>query len=93
MVYTILPKTDRFSFAMPDKPVDAEILTIREVSEYLKVTERTIYRLAAAKKIPGFKVGGAWRFSKAEIDQWIRRQSEDGASDADVSNAEERDDD
>ena len=93
MVYTILPKTDRFSFAMPDKPVDAEILTIKEVSEYLKVTERTIYRLAAAKKIPGFKVGGAWRFSKAEIDQWIRRQSEDGASDADVSNAEEKDDD
>ena len=93
MVYTILPKTDRFSFAMADKPVDAEILTIKEVSEYLKVTERTIYRLAAAKKIPGFKVGGAWRFSKAEIDQWIRRQSEDGASDADVSNAEEKDDD
>ena len=78
---------------MPDKPVDAEILTIKEVSEYLKVTERTIYRLAAAKKIPGFKVGGAWRFSKAEIDLWIRRQSEDGASDADVSNAEEKDDD
>ena len=78
---------------MPDKPVDAEILTIREVSEYLKVTERTIYRLAAAKKIPGFKVGGAWRFSKAEIDQWIRRQSEDGASDVDVASAEEKDDD
>ena len=78
---------------MPDKPVDAEILTIKEVSEYLKVTERTIYRLAAAKKIPGFKVGGAWRFSKAEIDQWIRRQSEDGASDVDVASAEEKDDD
>ena len=55
--------------------------TIKEASQYLRVTERTIYRLAASKKIPGFKVGGAWRFSKAEIDQWIRRQSEDGASD------------
>ena len=75
---------------MADKPVDAEILTIKEVSEYLKVTERTIYRLAAAKKIPGFKVGGAWRFSKAEIDQWIRRQSEDGESDADLANTEEK---
>jgi excisionase family DNA binding protein len=63
---------------MPNNPSDSEILTIKGVSEYLKVTERTIYRLAAAKKIPGFKVGGAWRFSKAEIDQWIRRQSEDG---------------
>lgn len=34
-----------------------------------KVTERTIYRLATAKMIPAFKVGGIWRFSKAEIDQ------------------------
>jgi len=67
---------------MPNEQLDAEILTIREVSLYLKVTERTIYRLAAAKKIPGFKVGGAWRFSKMEIDQWIRRQSEDESGDA-----------
>ncbi len=51
------------------------ILTVTEVAEYLKVAERTIYRLAAAKKIPAFKVGGAWRFSRAEIDEWIRHQS------------------
>ncbi len=53
----------------------SEILTIREVAEYLKVTERTIYRLAAAKKIPAFKVGGTWRFSRADIDVWIKQQS------------------
>ena len=52
-----------------------DILTVTEVAEYLKVAERTIYRLAAAKKIPAFKVGGAWRFSRAEIDEWIRHQS------------------
>jgi excisionase family DNA binding protein len=28
---------------------EGEILTIREVAGFLKVTERTIYRLAAAK--------------------------------------------
>lgn len=53
------------------------ILTIREVADYLKVTERTIYRLAAAKKIPAFKVGGSWRFSRPDIDAWIRQQSID----------------
>ncbi len=52
-----------------------DILMIKEVAEYLKVTERTIYRLAAAKKIPAFKVGGSWRFSRADIDSWIRAQS------------------
>lgn len=52
---------------------DGEILTLKEVADFLKVTERTIYRLAAARKIPAFKVGGVWRFSRAEIDGWIQR--------------------
>lgn len=60
---------------MPKPPIEGEILTIREVADYLKVTERTIYRLAGGKKIPAFKVGGTWRFSRAEIDEWIRHQS------------------
>jgi excisionase family DNA binding protein len=51
------------------------VLTLPEVAAYLKVTERTIYRLAGAKKIPAFKVGGVWRFSRADIDSWIRQQS------------------
>ncbi len=56
----------------PDSP---GILTIKEVSDFLKVTERTIYRLAAGKQIPAFKVGGSWRFSRSEIDKWIKSQS------------------
>ncbi len=54
---------------------ESEILTLREVADYLKVTERTIYRLVAARKIPAFKVGGTWRFSRADIDGWIKQQS------------------
>ena len=54
-------------------------MTIGEVADYLKVTERTIYRLAGAKKIPAFKVGGSWRFSKVDIDRWIREQSSGSA--------------
>ena len=60
---------------MPSSPADNAIMTIWEVADYLKVTERTIYRLAGAKQIPAFKVGGSWRFSKADIDRWIREQS------------------
>jgi len=56
----------------------SDILTITEVAEYLKVAERTLYRLAAAKKIPAFKVGGSWRFSRADIDSWIKQQSMEG---------------
>jgi excisionase family DNA binding protein len=60
---------------MPSSPADNAIMTIGEVADYLKVTERTIYRLAGGKQIPAFKVGGSWRFSKVDIDEWIKRQS------------------
>ena len=66
---------------MPTDNNEGEILTIRQVADYLKVTERTIYRLAAAGKIPEFKVGGTWRFSRAEINRWIQRQQIDGKAD------------
>jgi excisionase family DNA binding protein len=60
---------------MPTRSPKTDILMIKDVAEYLKVTERTIYRLAAAKKIPAFKVGGSWRFSRTDLDNWIREQT------------------
>lgn len=57
------------------KDETGEIFTLEEVASYLKVGKRTVYRLAAANKIPAFKVGGAWRFLRADIDDWIRQQS------------------
>lgn len=60
------------------KDETGEIFTLDDVAAYLKVGKRTVYRLAAAKKIPAFKVGGTWRFSRAEIDMWIKQQSNEG---------------
>lgn len=51
------------------------IMIIGKVSDYLKFTERTIYRLASARKIPASKVEGSWRFSRIDIDGWIKRHS------------------
>lgn len=50
-------------------------LILREVPANLKAGKRTLYRLPAAKKIPAYKVGGTWRFSRADIDRWIKQQS------------------
>ena len=60
-----------------------DILTGKEVAEYLQVTERTLYRLAQEGKIPAFKVGNSWRFRREDLDQWIRDQTtaRRGASD------------
>lgn len=51
-----------------------DIITIKELADYLKIAEKTAYRFALEKKIPGFKVGAAWRFRKSEIDAWIKEQ-------------------
>jgi len=48
-----------------------EIMTVAEVAKYLKLAEKTAYRLAAEGRIPGFKVGGSWRFKKKDIEFWI----------------------
>ena len=74
--------TTNLAKTMPSSPADNAIMTIGEVADYLKVTERTIYRLAGAKQIPAFKVGGSWRFSKADIDRWIQQQSVVASTDA-----------
>ena len=51
-----------------------EILTLKEVAIYLKLAEKTAYRLAAEGKLPGFKVGGSWRFKREDIESWISEQ-------------------
>ncbi len=56
--------------------MDNEVLTIKEVAEYLKVNERTIYRLAASNDLPGFRVGNAWRFKRSDLDTWVLKQTE-----------------
>ncbi len=48
------------------------MLALKEVAEYLRFTERTIYRMVADRKIPAFKVGGSWRFRLVEFDSWIK---------------------
>ena len=54
--------------------IDTDILTIQEVADYLRITEKTAYRLAGNEKLPGFKVGGSWRFRQSEIDAWIEAE-------------------
>lgn len=72
----LLPNLDKLTGAMPNAVGNAEITNLREVEGYLKVNDRTIYRLLSAKKLPAFKVGGSWRFKKAVIDQWFSHQFE-----------------
>jgi excisionase family DNA binding protein len=59
------------------KPLDlgAEILTVREVSKYLRVSVSTVYHLAVQRELPAFKIAKEWRFSRASIDLYMREQA------------------
>lgn len=46
-------------------------MTVREVATYLKVDERTVYRLAREGRLPATKLGGQWRFRRDLIDEWM----------------------
>ena len=60
---------------------DGEILTLDEVAAYLKAGKKTDYRLVQQGQLPGFKLGGTWRFRRTELDRWIAAQIADKAQD------------
>ena len=53
---------------------ESDMMTLRELAAYLKMPEKTLYRIAGEGKVPGFKVGASWRFRRSEIDKWIEKQ-------------------
>ncbi len=47
------------------------ILTIEEVANYLRVSDRTVYDWAQRGEIPAGKIGTVWRFKKSEVEKWV----------------------
>lgn len=52
----------------------AELMTVEEVADYLRVTKKTIYQLLKRGSISATKVGREWRFDKVSIDEWLRQK-------------------
>ena len=46
-----------------------EIMTPKEVAQYLKMSILTVYKYAKQGIIPGSRIGNSWRFDKAHIDE------------------------
>jgi excisionase family DNA binding protein len=57
-----------------------QIMTPKEAAKYLSLHPITIYRLAKTGKLPGFKVGGQWRFKKNLLDAWIKNEIKENKS-------------
>lgn len=48
-----------------------EILTVDQVADLLHLHSMTVYRLAKEGRLPGFKVGGRWRFHRNTLEEWM----------------------
>ncbi|EEX38490.1 DNA-binding protein [Vibrio metschnikovii] len=51
-----------------------QISTLKEVAVYLKLAKKKAYRLASEGKLPGFKVGGSWRFKREDLEAWLEEK-------------------
>ena len=57
-----------------------EMLTTKEVAEYLSINEKQVYRLIKEKKIPATRITGKWLFPKGLIDEWIITSAKESVS-------------
>ena len=53
----------------------SEILTAKQVADYLHIHPLTVHRYAREGKIPAFKIGTDWRFHKKYIERWIKQKT------------------
>jgi putative molybdopterin biosynthesis protein len=60
--------------------MEKEMLTVKEVAEYLNLNEKIVYKLVREGKIPGTRVTGKWTFSRYLIQNWIESHSLEGFS-------------
>jgi excisionase family DNA binding protein len=52
----------------------ANIVKAKELGEYLKLSESTIYKLAQSNQLPGVKIGDSWRFDMDEVNELIKEK-------------------
>lgn len=50
---------------------ESRFLSIKELSEYISVKPKTLYSWVSKGVIPFYRLQGALRFKRGEIDRWV----------------------
>jgi excisionase family DNA binding protein len=58
-----------------------EALDANDVARMLKVSYRTVLRLAERGELPYFRVGDLWRFERKDVEEFIKRNKQHGKKD------------
>jgi excisionase family DNA binding protein len=46
------------------------VMTVKDLSEYLRVHPSTVYKLLRRREVPAFRIGSDWRFNAEVINRW-----------------------
>lgn len=71
-------------------PEVREVMDIRQASDYLGISPDTLYKYASESFVPAFKLGNRWRFKRSRLDEWMDRQSDLQAGEADVDTQQKK---
>ncbi len=52
-----------------------DYLSVDDVAQHFGVNVTTVYRLAQRGRLPAFKVGNQWRFSREMLEAWVSEQT------------------
>jgi PTS system nitrogen regulatory IIA component len=55
----------------------SDMMDLEQLASYLQRDLREVTKLASRGHLPGHKVGGQWRFARAEINHWLETQLSD----------------
>jgi PTS system nitrogen regulatory IIA component len=53
----------------------AEWMTVKQVAEYLQMSDDKIYDMAKKGELPAVKIRQQWRFDREELDRWLKKTS------------------
>jgi excisionase family DNA binding protein len=60
-----------YSFRAYESATPPEVMNAAEAGDFLRIEEAVVLELAESGKLPGRKLGAAWRFSRAALVAWL----------------------
>jgi excisionase family DNA binding protein len=67
------PGRPRLPEAGADDP-DSEVMTVRQVAQYLNCRHHRVYRLMLIGGLPRIRLGCDWRFLRSDLERWVAQQ-------------------
>lgn len=67
----------------------ADVVTPKQLANYLQISEMTVKRALKSGRLVGFKVGRDWRIEKTAVIKWLEGMDGAAADEAEVNDTAE----